>query len=958
MGKKGGAETQVTQYFMSMHYGICAGPVDFMSSIIIGEKEAWSGQQADGTTFNISKEDLYGGIQKEGGVSGAVTYLPGDADQEIPDWIASKFGLSVDDMPAYRGIASAFFTGGSGSSRGFYWIANNPYLKGTWIEVARASLGLNEDYARIWRGSYTDARAIFFALDLSGSMGPGFHTPSRLSIAQSALTSVLGGIKTFLQAGGARVDVGFAGWSWPGQLQYLEKLDASPEDIDAMITWVNALTIEGGTDFNEAALAAVNFFGASVGDTSIKKRVMIFMTDGIPDAGTDTTAVATMADILDQSSGAYSTANGTAVDTYGINLDITGGSTYLLDNTPDDGVPSVSSDDDSGLLNAVNAALYPPAGGVFDSNPAHIIYECLTNKTWGMGTSANQIDVDSFNTAAYTLFLEGFGLSLIWTRQSTIEDFVSEILNHVEGALFVNPRTGLLTLKLIRDDYDADTLRVFTPDNADILNFKRKLWGETINEIVVTWTDPTNEEDASVTVQDAGNIAMQGDIVSDSRNYYGVRTVELATHLGYRDLRVASAPLAACDLEVDRSAWDLLPGDVCKIESPEDNVETIIMRVGPVDYGKPGSPKIKVSLVEDIFSLATAEYTVPDTTSWIDPSEDPAPAQAEYGFTLPYFTVAGLFGGGDIAAAALTYPTVYTGVLASQVGYDTPTYVLWGTLTDAAGNEYEDSLGEKTIIPRAVLATALVQEVTSTIPATLPRTQGHDPRSGDMILIGDGDETEIEVVLITAVDTNITVKRGVLDTTPKNWPIGTPIWFLDPDQTYEDSVARSVAEEIDYHVLPRTSKGVLDLSDADTLTVTAMDRPYLPLRPANVKANGTGFGTVNCELVDPVPLTWSERNRLTEETVILAWDAATVTPEDGTTYTVTLTAIDGTVINTITGLTGTSYDLDHSAFGAYSRAWVKVEAVRDGYTSLQGHEIMVVVESGYGYSYGFDYGGS
>lgn len=955
MGKKGGSETQVTQYYLSMQFGICAGPIDNMSAIFVGDKQVWTGQATAETTFTISEENLFGGEQKEGGVSGAVSFMPGNATQTIPSWIASKFGLSVADMPAYRGIANFFMTGGNGSGRGFYWSANTPYLKGTWATVSRASVGLEDQYARIYRGEYTDGRALFFALDLSGSMGPPLS--ERITTAKAAITEVLQGVKSFLQAGGSRIDIGFAGWS--DYLRYNEKINASPSDIDALITWVNNLVIGGGTYFDIPASAALTFFTNTLSVPEIQKRVMIFITDGEATGTSDDTAAGIIADLLDQGSGSFNTSAGTDVDCYGINIDLSGGDTYKLDNTPGDGVPVVSGSDISALLNAVNSALFPASGPVFDSNPAHIIYESLINTTWGMGADLSAIDLASFTAASHTLFWEGFGLSIIWTRQTDIESFVTEVLNHIEGALFVNPRTGLLTLKLIRNDYDSDTLRWITPDNADITNFKRKLWGETINELVVSWTDPETEETTALTVQDTGNIAMQGGIVSDSRNYYGVRTIELASFVANRDLRVASAPLASCDVETDRANWDLLPGDVVKIASPEDNVESIVMRVGPIDYGKPGAASIKVSLVEDTFALATAQYTIPGPSSWIDPSENPSPALAQFGYTMSYFTAAKYLGGGDVAQQLLVYPAVYVGVLAAQSGTDTASHELYGEITDAAGNTIIGSLGEKTIIPRATIEAALAQGVSSTIPYTLSRTQGHDPRSGNLILIGDGDETEIEFALVTAVDaTNISIERGVLDTVPKAWPIGTPVWFLDPNQVYMDGQARSVAEVVDYYVLPRTSKGVLDISDATLLQVTAMDRPYLPSRPANVKANGTAFGVVHSEAIDPVALTWSRRSRLDEESIILTWDAADVAPEAGQTTTITLTDVLGAVINTITGITGASYDLTHAEFLGAGAAWVKVEAVRDGYTSLQGHELFIIIESGYGYAYGYNYGGS
>ena len=140
------------------------------------------------------------------------------------------------------------------------------------------------------------------------------------------------------------------------------------------------------------------------------------------------------------------------------------------------------------------------------------------------------------------LFNEGFGMSIQWTRESTIESFVGEILDHIQAALYVDPETGKFTLKLFRDDYDATTLPLISPDNAVLDNYQRKLWGETVNEIIVSWTNPVNEQDETITQQDLGNITVQGGVVSDTRSYYGIRNASLASRVAIRDVRQSSAP--------------------------------------------------------------------------------------------------------------------------------------------------------------------------------------------------------------------------------------------------------------------------------------------------------------------------------------------------------------------------------------------------------------------------------
>ena len=101
-------------------------------------------------------------------------------------------------------------------------------------------------------------------------------------------------------------------------------------------------------------------------------------------------------------------------------------------------------------------------------NPAHIIHECLTDKEWGLGYPAADIDLVALTAAADTLYAEGMGISLLWDSSSAIEDFIKTILEHIDGSLYVDRATGRFKLKLSRNDYNASTLLVLDDDRCRI----------------------------------------------------------------------------------------------------------------------------------------------------------------------------------------------------------------------------------------------------------------------------------------------------------------------------------------------------------------------------------------------------------------------------------------------------------------------------------------------------------
>ena len=128
MGKSsGGGKQQVVEYRMSMHIGV-GHALDGITEIRVDEKVAWSGDISASTFITINRPDLFGGQKKEGGLVGTVHVLLGGADQILPPAVAARYGRAPTDCPAFRGITTLFFTGGSSYSTGYSgdWQGGNP----------------------------------------------------------------------------------------------------------------------------------------------------------------------------------------------------------------------------------------------------------------------------------------------------------------------------------------------------------------------------------------------------------------------------------------------------------------------------------------------------------------------------------------------------------------------------------------------------------------------------------------------------------------------------------------------------------------------------------------------------------------------------------------------------------------------------------------------------------------
>lgn len=637
-----------------------------------------------------------------------------------------------------------------------------------------------------------------------------------------------------------------------------------------------------------------------------------------------------------------------------------------------------------------------PDGKRHNLNPASMIFECLTDPSWGMGGDPDEQYIPSFLAAAATLKEENLGLSMLWTRQMAVEQFIQEVLNHIKALYYVNPYTGLGHLKLLRNDYNPATLNQYSEDDYELVSYRRKLWGETVNEISVTWTDPDTESERTVTFQDPGNIAMQGDVIGETRNYYGIRDEETATMIANRDIVEVSAPLASAVIRINRMRWKEMPGDCIRFLNQKYGITNTIMRVMDVDWGTVDDAKITVNLLEDIFGIAYAKFERPGPPEWEDPDDDPdgpeyAALPSKY-FAAPYTLMQQELT--EEQRAEFLNDDRYPEVLPAYMVWpdeeqdDLQAFVMNVRDVDTTGAVSWLPVGEKTLTGKATLAEPLVREVETSV-LYAEKIGGDGPEVGRYALISaDVGESNVHtdrvdewVLILEKLSPGYyKVARGVLDTVPRNWPVGTHIFFISESFNGYDTGGALAGVTKNYKLQPRTSKGLRNIDLVGEDPMSEIDRPYLPYRPANCRINGGSlFDFVDyTQKGDPsdvaddthnpraaeewdMLLSWSNRNRTMEENIVLKWDAGTVPLEAGQTTELVIKATEFAEeeINRITGLTGTSYTFNlQTQTQRYLSFVIQYVSKRDGFESLQYVTRGVsVYPKGFGSDFGYIYGG-
>jgi len=529
-------------------------------------------------------------------------------------------------------------------------------------------------------------------------------------------------------------------------------------------------------------------------------------------------------------------------------------------------------------------------------NPAHIMYECLTNKKWGLGYDRSDIDVDSFMAAAATLNTEDFGLCLVWAKQSTIFDFLQEVTDHIGAILSINPFTGQFYLKLIRQE-STEGLTQVDSSNSKMVDRQAPSWGNTTNTIAVTYYNVDEKEKRSVTVHDSGNIRVQGRVVHRDTAYMGINNAALATRVAERDLRMLSVPLNKIDLEVNRVGWTLRPGDIFDYSNPERGLDGIVLRVGNISLGTLTAGTIKVSCVQDVFSMPETTYYTEEPGGWVPADGEPQEPPRRLLVESPYWLLERKMSDADLEV--LTDLDTFVGGIATRPTGLSYNYELW------------TRVGAEVYIRRSVGGWAPCYELTADI--------GEDDGYFSYLQvseISDGDRIEVpklallgdELVWITAVNssfTQLTVYRAMIDTVPATHTAGALVYVF---QTFDskDPTKYLAGETVDAKFLTVASGGTLDIADANQLELITVGRQGRPYPPGAVRVNDEDYFAPEFE--GGFELHWSHRDRLLQiEEAPTFWNAASIGPEPGTTYNLSLYGDDDGLLRTITGITADNY---------------------------------------------------
>lgn len=568
-----------------------------------------------------------------------------------------------------------------------------------------------------------------------------------------------------------------------------------------------------------------------------------------------------------------------------------------------------------------------------DANPICFIYELLTNPVWGVGLQGSDIDQVKFRAVAETIFEEGYGVSLMYSGSSSAKDIIADILRHIDGIMFSDPETGLVSIRLARKDYDADDIPVYGPDDfLDGINFARPSWLDTKNVVKSSYIDRNAlYTTAVVAQQDLANITQRGgEVAVEELDFTGFSSYAPCALATARALKTLAYPLARMTGDLDRRAWKTKPGDVFRLNWPELGIENVVFRINTVRYGGLDKNTIGLEAVEDIFSISDVAYVQPPPSGWVNPLVPPTQMLVERIVEMPYGmepvegSLIGTFGyrsngldeGYAIASDRVSPFTLFEERDRSTI------FTPYATLSSAYN------------------ATAVAVDATG-FPITglrgLPDT---DSVEFALIISASGQEW---VAYNGISGGNVrNVYRGIFDTVPINHPSGAYVFFASSGYGLEnEGTPYTTAITLNAKLLPYNARGILAEGDATTLALTTTRRGSRPLPPGKVRVGGVHPYLVSSTVTGAFALSWAGRNRFHPS--LLSQDADGVAPEEGTTYNVRAYRVDTNAL-----LASGSGNLPTASVGlAYTGSVrIEIEAERNGLASYTAQRFVIDYAAG------------
>ncbi|WP_180115104.1 phage tail protein [Acinetobacter sp. YH12140] len=576
-----------------------------------------------------------------------------------------------------------------------------------------------------------------------------------------------------------------------------------------------------------------------------------------------------------------------------------------------------------------------------DINPIHKIREILTDDT-AMNKPESDVNDINFMKAADRIWDEGLGISWSITEKSCLEA-IEELCGHIEAGVRVNRQTGLYEVVLFRDDwFSDDEIHTLAVNKIKSMSLEVANADEAINQLNVSYYNRDAIKDSSFSIAENASIRnLNGRVNAEDVDFPYFMNQRNAAVVAQWKLKQMSAPVwkgSFTTAEYNARKWNRY--DLLKLAWPRKWQGEITVRIMKINLGTGAEVLIDFIEVVPYSSQLWSDVTIDEP---IDVGVQPPLACPYEPFEMPYYLAVMALGQRQVDEE-LNYENNFgiVGVVAQQPQSNS----LYAVMMTHDGTEGEEWLRAATINYEPAAELDQIISRTSTSFVVKDSTVIASVSIGTLIKCGsDWIGTPGEWMVFQGVDPHtgvVNVKRGVLDSLPQAWGVGTKLYFCGNDVAYDQTEYIS-GEEVFVSALTTTPSGMLEQEGSIAIEMNA--RAFKPYPPANVRFNGNYFPETHV-ISNDILLTWAHRNRLQQTGgEIIGWFDGSVTLENGVTYSLELSTVQDGIIHSEINIGLDNYTIPASALLQNKAHKLKLWSVRDGFESYQIFEHNFFVES-------------
>lgn len=526
------------------------------------------------------------------------------------------------------------------------------------------------------------------------------------------------------------------------------------------------------------------------------------------------------------------------------------------------------------------------------ANVAYFLHDLNKNTQWGRDIGG-ELDLTAISTMAATLASEGLG----WSRTFYDGDsraMEREALDYVDGIRYRDPITGLITYKLIRDDFVVGNLNTLGDNEIVDMYIDGRSLSVTATEVSITYVD-IEEEFKRKTITRTNTAARQqlGRRVPIAIDYLGCPDGATADKLGTREAMKITVPKRKGKLWATREVWDWASGDAFVINYTPENLSGVVARIVNINRGNilDVNGRVEIDWVEIPFNYGPGVFGDVGSTPTTSLTSAPANVTEYLAFELPAFVTSTPHKLGLLAADPV----------GNSYGFD------WQIDSASSGVWYVDSAGQ--FADTFEVSTAYNQQATTIIingqieDAAAHTWSDVSINGYNLILLNTANGQEWIAFTGSSYnagtdETTLTVRRGLLDTYPKSLIATDDAWLFD-DANISDNTF-GATDNSDFRLIDKTAQGSLAEGSATVRDYVFNNRHGRPFLPGRISLNSLLFPAT---VTGPVTASWFHRDKL----ALRDWYDATSYTESGVTYKVEWYNHDtSALLQTTTGITGTS----------------------------------------------------